>query len=100
MIRVAGIVIGRIDLLTIWEYSLSHNQGPPERPHHVTVPLVSNPDCQRMYSHLIISPDMLCAATPEGKKDSCTVSEKNVFLIFLKSALSTLHRMHGEIPTP
>jgi len=58
------------DLIVMGMGRLAEGGNTPNFLHDVTVPVVSNEDCNSMYSNQITG-QMLCAGFPEGKKDSC-----------------------------
>ena len=66
----------------------------PERPHHAAVPLVPLEECQALYSHLLLTPDMLCAAPPEGGRDACMVSTYTAISLLFWSLIET-----DKVPT-
>lgn len=51
----------------------------------VTVPIVSNEKCKKIYHEFIVNERNICAGVREGGKDSCQVN-KNKLNITVKSS--------------
>lgn len=67
-----GALVGELSTITGWGNTLPNPPGGtnyPQRLREVEVPVISNTDCAGAYANL--TDNMICAAVPEGGKDSC-----------------------------
>lgn len=67
-----GALVGELSTITGWGNTLPNPPGGtsyPERLREVELPVIANADCATAYPGL--TDNMICAAVPEGGKDSC-----------------------------